>query len=79
MKSLGEAVLLLGCMYFGFTYGFSWWIQGLMILCTITWAMYTIPDENKRLLVKQADYYNAKAVYYYSKEKEIDKNNDRKR
>jgi hypothetical protein len=79
MKNVGEAILLLGCMWFGFTYGFSWWIIALMLMCIVTWASYTFPDENKELARQQADYYRARAVYYYSKAKELDNFYDRKR
>jgi hypothetical protein len=76
MKNIGEAVLILGCMWFGFTYGFSWWIQALMILSLITWAQYIIPDENKELIKRQSDYYRARAEYYYAKADSVRKNTD---
>lgn len=74
MKNIGEAILLLGCMWFGFTYGFSWWIIAIMGLCLIVWGMYVIPDENKELVRQQADFYRARAKYYYAKAEEIKEN-----
>lgn len=62
--NVGSAALLIGCMYFGFTYGFAWWIIGLMALAAGTWGYYTILDEGKELLKAQTRYYEAKTYYY---------------
>jgi len=70
MKNIGNATLLLGMTWFGFTYGFSWWIIALMILATGTWSYYTITDEQKDLLFSQIRLNAAKTEYYLSRIKE---------
>lgn len=65
--NLANVVLLIACMYFGFTYGFAWWIIVLMILALISWAYYGFTKERKRLLEAQIRLYEAEAEYYERK------------
>lgn len=37
MNNTGNAILLVGVLYFGYTYGFSWYLYALAILAFLTW------------------------------------------
>lgn len=67
MNNLGEAVLLIGCMYFGFNYGFSLWIILLMFYPILFWGRYINKKENKELIIAKTRYYEEKAHYYMMK------------
>ncbi len=68
MINIGAAILLVAMSYFGFTYGFSWWIDALMVLAVITWGYYGFSDERNAVFKAKVCLYEAKADYYRRKE-----------
>ena len=48
-KNIGEAIMLLGLLLFGYHYGFSWWIVGFMLLPVSTWAYHGFSNEREKL------------------------------
>ena len=67
MKNIGEAILIIGMTYFGFTYGFAWWINSCIVFALGTWSYYGLKDEQKALIKSQIRFYEAKAEYYRSR------------
>lgn len=76
MKNVGSAILILGCLFFGYAYGFDWWLILLILLATLSWVYYfRTSDESKLIKTKidfikaKTDYYVALAEYYARKDK----------
>ena len=53
--NIANAVLILGAIYFGFTYGFSWWIVLIIVFGFGTWSFYVFADKGKELLKLQIE------------------------
>lgn len=67
--NIANTVLILGCLYFIYTYGFSWWLVFLIIFALGTWLYNAGVNEQKDLLKARAEYYRAKAEYYKERKK----------
>jgi hypothetical protein len=65
ISNLENSLLLLGALYLGYQYGFTWWIIGLMIFALCTWKVYALDSRDaKKILEAKRRYLEAKADYY---------------
>jgi len=65
VSNLAHASLIIASLYFGYTYGFTWWIFLLVIYALATWKLAgTVKKEWKDLTKAQTEYYEAKAEYF---------------
>lgn len=67
MINIGSTILILGCIYFDYTYGFNWWLVPFILLGLVTWAYIGFSDERKGLYKAQIQYYESRADYYKRK------------
>ena len=65
--NIGSAILILGCLYFGYSNGFEWWLIGLVLLACATWAYPGFSKERKELVKSQINLNKAKTEYYREK------------
>ena len=65
--NVGNAILILGCLYFGYTYGFEWWLTSLILLSVGTWAYHGFTKERKKMFKAQIEMLQAKSEYYRRK------------
>lgn len=62
--NIGNAILIVGCLYFGYTYGWNLGLYLLILLGIITWAYHAFAKEKEDLLNAQIEFFRAKAEYY---------------
>ena len=66
--NIGSAILILGCLYFGYLHGFDWWLVGLIIMGALSWNFILRRDQDKRKLEAQIELLKSEADYYRRKE-----------
>ena len=66
--NLGNAILILGCLYLGYKYGFDWFLGLLILLASVTWAYYGFRTERKELMKAKIALLKAKTKFYDRKE-----------
>ncbi|MDO8608915.1 MAG: hypothetical protein Q7R95_00040 [bacterium] len=72
-NNVGEAILILGVIYFGFTYQFVFY--ALIILPLLTWNYVNGPSEDQKSLVNaQINHNKWKAKYYEEKTNDLQMN-----
>ena len=62
--NIANVILILGCMYFVFNYGFAWWIIGLMFIGLLTLTYAGFIKERKKYFEAEIELLKAKANYY---------------
>jgi len=66
--NIGNAILILGILYFKFVYGLVDWIAaGLILLSLATWAYYGCSKEKKEYFKARNELLKAKTEYYKRK------------
>lgn len=66
--NVGNAILLIGCLYFAYAHGWTVELALLSLLGAGTWAYHAFYKERKSLLVAELDLLKAKTEYYRRKE-----------
>jgi hypothetical protein len=66
-ENIGNAVLVIACLYFIYAYGFSWWLVLLMLWSIANWLTVGFHDERKEWFKSLIELNKAKAEYYRKK------------
>jgi len=69
LVNIANAILILGTMYFGYTYGFNVGHFLLIIFSLLMWSYPGFEEEKKQLLDAKIRLYNAKADHYERKQR----------
>jgi hypothetical protein len=64
ITNIANVILLTAVLYFGFQYGFYWWICLLGIFAVASWEYHGFSKERKRQFEAQTELLKAKAEYY---------------
>ena len=65
--NIASVILILGSMYFGFNYGFDWWIWGLIIVGLLTTTYPGFMKERREYFKARIELLKAQADYYKNK------------
>jgi hypothetical protein len=67
LSNIGHSILIVACLYFGYSHGFEWWMIGLILFGLGTWNYAGYNKDAKRLLEAQIRLCEAKAEYFRRK------------
>jgi len=65
--NVGSAILILGIIYFGLNYGWTWYFYFFIGLAIATWSYHGFSDERKEYFKSQIELTKAKTDYYKRK------------
>lgn len=67
-SNVGGAILILGLLWFGFNYGWSWWMVTLTVvsvtLVLSSWEVHGFSSERKALIRSETELNHAQANWY---------------
>ena len=67
MNNLGNALLILGCLYFGYTYGFAWWLIILIVFAFGMWSYAGFSNERRKKYNAEIDLLKVKTEFIRKK------------
>ena len=69
LLNFSNVILILGCLFFAFNYGWEWYLIILIVWGLGFWKMSANTELQKEIMESEKDLINAKAEYYRRKKK----------